>query len=512
MVNRKHLEEFARSGISLQTVIEAGIKSITATEAYSLLGYNIASGGWAIPYHPLEEEEGEIIWQVKPDIPQKDKRGRARKYLLPIGKPPRLYIPPGLDIRQTDYVVVTEGVKKVLSATQSGIACIGLEGVWSFLRKEDTGSIPIEDLRYLERKTCYLCFDSDVMQKSQVRDALRDLTKLLEKQGCRALICSLPQSGREKKVGLDDFIVAGGDLSALMSEAISLPDWEMERMQEIQDTRIEEFLYEYEHPLPAITTGIPQLDSILGGLRRRNITAMAGLPGHGKTTAIIQNAVTAALRGHKVAIFSLEMEFGEFYSWAIANHQKLLRDDIFRGHIPAIDLRESAELLRAQARNLLVFAGADAPKTPKEIIRQAVALSPDLLIIDHHEEIHWGNKTEMRHEIRDFMVHLKHDVAQECNTAVVLVCQMNRAVERDFATARRMELPLEECWAPSPHHIAEGPAIEKGSQVVGFWCRPFILTNEEKHYNDFWFDLKKSRFGITGRHRFHIDPEKGVIT
>lgn len=64
---------------------------------------------------------------------------------------------------------------------------------------------------------------------------------------------------------------------------------------------------------PGISTGIPDLDRRLGGLRRQNVIILGGRPGMGKSAAAVQIAInvgspsTEAPKGRGVAFFSLEM-------------------------------------------------------------------------------------------------------------------------------------------------------------------------------------------------------------
>jgi len=56
----------------------------------------------------------------------------------------RLYIPPTLDPKlladPTQPLWITEGEKKSLKATQEGLPCLALSGVWSWRQKLDDGS------------------------------------------------------------------------------------------------------------------------------------------------------------------------------------------------------------------------------------------------------------------------------------------------------------------------------------------------------------------------------------
>ena len=56
----------------------------------------------------------------------------------------------------------------------------------------------------------FLVFDSDVMQKEGVYNALKRLLAFLESRGASVYIVYLPSGEDVQKVGLDDFIAANG--------------------------------------------------------------------------------------------------------------------------------------------------------------------------------------------------------------------------------------------------------------------------------------------------------------
>jgi replicative DNA helicase len=57
-----------------------------------------------------------------------------------------------------------------------------------------------------------------------------------------------------------------------------------------------------------ISTGITMLDKATGGLHRQQTTMLAGSPGVGKTTLLLQIMLEAAKHGWKVGIYELEMD------------------------------------------------------------------------------------------------------------------------------------------------------------------------------------------------------------
>ena len=57
-----------------------------------------------------------------------------------------------------------------------------------------------------------------------------------------------------------------------------------------------------------VSTGLPDVDRLTGGLHPQQTTMIVGSPGVGKTTMMLQWALHAAVEGHSVAVYELEMD------------------------------------------------------------------------------------------------------------------------------------------------------------------------------------------------------------
>ena len=108
--------------------------------------------------HPIETDEG----RVKYLSPKKEMGFGNHAYILPeVEKICRPYNP-------DKPIFFTEGEKKAVKATLEGFPCIGLSGVWCFKDKENDFLPELDELNLKHRK-CYICFDSDITHKFQVR-------------------------------------------------------------------------------------------------------------------------------------------------------------------------------------------------------------------------------------------------------------------------------------------------------------------------------------------------------
>ena len=205
--------------IPFEELAASGIDRSTAAR----LNYRCnADGGWEIPYldpqgRPYTYGDG------VPFVRRKLKPGSDPKYLTPSGAGNRPYLSPLLPegyLGGTKPLLITEGEKKADSLTAHGFPCIGLTGVYGWRDKRSGTSAPIPELGEINwRRPVRIVFDSDVVIKPQVLDALRDLTEHIVGDfypddpglgGHIPDVVFLPSELNGEKNGADDFIVRHG--------------------------------------------------------------------------------------------------------------------------------------------------------------------------------------------------------------------------------------------------------------------------------------------------------------
>jgi hypothetical protein len=103
-----------------------------------------------------------------------------------------------------------------------GLCALALLGVWNWRgTNADGGKTALaewEDIALNGRQT-YIVFDSDVMLKASVHEALSRLKAYLENKGARVALIYLPPGPAAVKQGVDDFLAAGGSVEALLTLA-----------------------------------------------------------------------------------------------------------------------------------------------------------------------------------------------------------------------------------------------------------------------------------------------------
>jgi hypothetical protein len=101
-------------------------------------------------------------------------------------------------------LLITEGEKKALKATQEGMACIAVGGLWNW----QAGGRPIADLDRIDwyERQAVIVPDSDVWTRPDLLQPVFALGKELEGRGAKVAVLKLPAGPGGAKVGLDDYL------------------------------------------------------------------------------------------------------------------------------------------------------------------------------------------------------------------------------------------------------------------------------------------------------------------
>ena len=176
---------------------------------------------------PTLSPSGAWSCRLRPHVARKDKKGRERKYEQATGAGCTLDVHPfNLErVRDRDEELwIVEGEKKADALTSRGECAISLPGVWNFQRKGE--ALPCWEYVPLEDRLVRVAYDSDLMRNSDVLDALERLVAFLEVRGARVLVVYLSDAEDGSKVGVDDFLAAGGSTAELrlMARPYKRPD------------------------------------------------------------------------------------------------------------------------------------------------------------------------------------------------------------------------------------------------------------------------------------------------
>ncbi len=227
-----HAAQLAASGIAPEVIEARGYRTAVSKKDLAALGFGPQQSRVPALVVPVCGLDGvPVTYQARPDEPRKffdrnkDKE-KEIKYETPGKSRVRLDFPPAVPTaawRTPDIPLwITEGVKKADAAASHKLVCMALMGVWNFRGTNEFGGktfLTDWDGVALNGRTVYIVFDSDVMTKVEVYQALDALTAFLESKKAIVRYVLLP-SADGKKVGLDDYLVAGHTTEELVALAV----------------------------------------------------------------------------------------------------------------------------------------------------------------------------------------------------------------------------------------------------------------------------------------------------
>lgn len=193
-----YLEEFA---VDIDLARSLGVRSLLTRED------NPQEGVWenfanhpAILF-PWTAPDGRVEYQVKPDNPTKDTRGRDRKYMFRKGAEPVLWaVRP---VPGSTRALIIEGTKQSLAAASNapdGWSVYGIAGCRSW----QVDGQPISDLITLDGCEVVVILDADAADNPQVYQAGVDMAAALGMEGAtKVLFTRIPGGGTS---GLDDVL------------------------------------------------------------------------------------------------------------------------------------------------------------------------------------------------------------------------------------------------------------------------------------------------------------------
>lgn len=237
ILSEKHLEKLrTESAISDEVIRSRGYRTVTG--AKELTEYGFASRqrrvpALLIPIHAPDGTHG--LYQIRPDNPRTQSKPdggvRTLKYEMPVGATMRIDCPPAcrpmIGDPKTD-IWITEGVLKGDSMASKGLCVISLLGVWLFKSKNQLGGVTIstdfDSIAWNDRQV-RIVFDSDVINKPSVRNALQRLTEILSRKKAIVTAVYLPDNPDGSKVGVDDYLRNNSveELEALVTAPRILP-------------------------------------------------------------------------------------------------------------------------------------------------------------------------------------------------------------------------------------------------------------------------------------------------
>src|SRR5215204_217060 len=225
------------SGVDPGVTKERGCRTITSrAELSGFLKYQRRAPAL---YIPIFSPDGETTSaQLRPNNPRV-RDGKPIKYETPGGSEIILDVHPRNMAAIKDAsrrLWATEGIKKGDALTSRGECAISLSGVWNW--GKDGELLRCWEHVALEGREVFAVFDSDVMLKENVQLALERLVAALEPRGATVKVIYLSNAGDNSKVGVDDYLAAGGTVEELVDLAQPYNPSEFTRIRLSRDERL----------------------------------------------------------------------------------------------------------------------------------------------------------------------------------------------------------------------------------------------------------------------------------
>src|SRR5918992_4753357 len=214
------------SGIEPEFVEARGYRTVVKKAELERLGFGRTQRNVPALLMPVHSPSGKVaLYQSRPDEPRSNKDGDPINYETPGGSRMTIDVHPSMRDKLGNPAVplyVTEGIKTGDAMGSRGLCTVNLLGVWNWRGKNEHGgkaALPEWDSIALNGRRVYIVFDSDVMLKPQVHEALRRLMSFLETRGAEVHVVYLPHGEGGRKQGADDYLVAGHSVDDLLSHA-----------------------------------------------------------------------------------------------------------------------------------------------------------------------------------------------------------------------------------------------------------------------------------------------------
>lgn len=252
-------------------------------------------------------------------------------------------------------------------------------------------------------------------------------------------------------------------------------------------------------PVNLIKYGYDRLNYLAGGMTRGEITVVAGRPGHGKTTFVINMAHKLLEQGYKVMVINREMKNIEMMKKLLVLETGLSHTLLRKGTPDLIlqtEINKGFKSIKNKYdKNLLMFDDLFSLKDSTSVIEK---FKPDIVIDDFIQLIRVDSRLEgRRFEIEEIMNEYKM-LSKRLNMVSILVSQLNRNIEQ------RVD-PI-----PKMSDLAESGSIEQTAENILFVYYDYKIRQQLSEYgpNRNQIIAAKVRYGQSGTITMGFDGDK----
>lgn len=198
----EHAEFLAGQAIDIDLATQLGVRSLTGRDdTADLGGVWVNWANFPALLFPWTAPDGRVEYQVRPDNPTADSKGKLRKYVFRKDMTPVLWAVKTVDSPR--LVIIVEGTKQCLAAASHAPADVSIYGIAGCRMWQVNGS-PIPDLGVVDGHNVLVILDADAADNPQVYEAGMELGAALVMEGAEKVLFSrLAATGTS---GLDDVL------------------------------------------------------------------------------------------------------------------------------------------------------------------------------------------------------------------------------------------------------------------------------------------------------------------
>jgi replicative DNA helicase len=242
-------------------------------------------------------------------------------------------------------------------------------------------------------------------------------------------------------------------------------------------TTIEDY-HEKRGQLLGISTGFPDLDKMTSGLIPGEVFVIAARPSMGKTSLAMNMAEHVAIHQRlPVGVFSLEMTRESLVLRMLASRSRVNLRNVQKGYMKETDFPKitgSAGKLAGCDMWIDDTSGLSITTLQMKARRMVQEYGIKLFVIDYlgllHSVIGGRRRENKAQEVADCSAGVKQ-IAKELHVPVILLCQLNRDLEKDKGARK-----------PSMADLRDSGSIEQDADTIGFLYKVTPTAKEEATY------------------------------
>ncbi|HTX31905.1 MAG TPA: replicative DNA helicase [Solirubrobacteraceae bacterium] len=244
--------------------------------------------------------------------------------------------------------------------------------------------------------------------------------------------------------------------------------------------------------LTGTPSGFKDIDEVTGGFQPGNLIIVAARPSMGKSALVANIAENASLKGHAVALFSLEMSESELAQRFVASQARIQGEKLRRGRVEESKWQKILTACQTLAEApLWIDDSSDTSvldiRAKARRLHHQVDGGLGLVIIDYLQLMrHEGNVESRVQQIGQISRGLK-GLARELNIPVIALSQLSRAVEQRGGEKK-----------PILSDLRDSGEIEQDADLVMFIYREEYYEKDSERPGEADIIIAKHRNGPVG--------------